>query len=192
MVRNVQGSSYWMKRLLGYGAGSLLAVSTAVVTYNEGYKEVAYRDTANVWTICYGETAGVKPGQVATKTQCDAQLTKSLELHGGVLDDLPKDIPPAVALGSLDMAYNIGVSGFNNSTVKKWILLRDYKRAGEAVLSWRYITRNGKKYDCSQLVNGKPNKICWGLWQRRQWEAKAIGNQYKTPEEAVEALKAVK
>lgn len=189
MVRNVQGNSYWIKRLLGMGAGGLLLAATSVVTYNEGYKEVAYRDSANVWTICYGETQGVTPGMIRTKTQCDVQLVKSLELHGKVLDDVPQDVPPAVALGSLDMAYNIGVSGFNNSTVKKWILLRDYKRAGEAVLSWRYITRNGKKYDCSQLVNGKPNKVCWGLWQRRLWQSKAIGNQYKSPEEAVKALK---
>lgn len=192
MVRNVQGSDYWRKRLTQVGVGSLFLAATTVVTYNEGYKEVAYRDTANVLTICYGETKGVTPGQVKTKAQCDAQLVESLKLHGSVLDDVPKDIPPVVALGSLDMAYNIGVSGFNNSTAKKWIVLRDYKRAGEAVLSWRYITRNGKKYDCSQLVNGKPNKVCWGLWQRRQWEAKAIGNQFKTPEEAIAALKATK
>ncbi len=189
MVRNAQGSSYWLKRITQVGAGGLLVAASAIVSYNEGYKEVAYRDSADVWTICYGETKNVKPGQVKNKAQCDAQLVESLKLHGSVLNDLPKDIPPVVALGSLDMAYNIGVSGFNNSTAKKWILLRDYKRAGEAVLSWRYITRNGKKYDCSQLVHGKPNKVCWGLWERRQWEAKAIGNQFETPEKAIAALK---
>lgn len=159
-----------------------------IVKVNEGFSPSSYQDSAGVWTICYGETKGVKAGQVKTKLQCDAQLQESLKQHGSVLNDVPEDIPAVVALGALDMAYNIGVSGFNNSTAKKWIILRDYKRAGEAVLSWRYITRNGKKYDCSQLVNGKPNKVCWGLWQRRQWEAKAIGNQFKTPQEAVEAL----
>lgn len=186
MVRNTQQSSPWIKRIL---AGGILATaSIGVVTVNEGFSPSSYQDSAGVWTICYGETKDVKAGQFKTKLQCDAQLQESLKQHGSVLNDVPEDIPAVVALGALDMAYNIGVSGFNNSTAKKWIILRDYKRAGEAVLSWRYITRNGKKYDCSQLVNGKPNKVCWGLWQRRQWEAKAIGNQFKTPQEAVEAL----
>lgn len=181
-------TSNWVKRLTQAGAGGLLVIATSVVTYNEGYKEVAYRDTANVLTICYGETKNVKPGEKRTKSQCDAQLLESLKQHGKVLDDVPEDIPPAVALGSLDMAYNIGVYGFNNSTVKKQLILRDYKRAGEAVLAWRYITRNGKKYDCSQRIKGQPNKVCWGLWERRQWEAKAIGNEFKTPQEALDAL----
>lgn len=180
----------WTKRLLA--SGSILATATiGVVTLNEGYSEPAYYDSANVLTICYGETKGVKRGEVRTKSQCDSQLRASLESHGKIFDNVPSSVPDVVALGMLDMAYNVGVAGFNGSTAKREILKGDYKKAGEAVLSWRYITRNGKKYDCSQLVNGKPNKVCWGLWERRKWEAKAIGNQFKTPQEALSELNAI-
>ena len=24
------------------------------------------------------------------------------------------------------------------------------------------------KYDCKQMVGGKPNRICWGVWTRAQ------------------------
>lgn len=177
----------WTKRLLA--SGTVLAAATVgVVKTNEGYSEPAYKDGAGVATICYGETKGVKMGMVKTKSQCDAQLQESLVTHGQVFNDVPASVPDVVALGMLDMAYNVGVYGFNASTTKSWVLKGDYKKAGEAVLAWRYITRNGKKYDCSQYVNGKPNKVCWGLWERRQWEAKAIGNQFKTPQEALSEL----
>lgn len=180
----------WTKRLLA--SATILGASTVtVVKLNEGYSTKAYYDSAKILTICYGETKGVKPGMVKTDSQCDAQLQQSLVEHGKIFDNVPQSVPEVVALGMLDMAYNVGVSGFNSSTAKKYILKGDYKKAGESVLMWRYITVKGKKYDCSTLVNGKPNKVCWGLWERRKWEAKAIGNQFKTPQEALRELKAI-
>lgn len=180
----------WTKRLLASGT-ILAAVTGGVVKLNEGYSERAYKDTAGVLTICYGETKGVKAGTVKTRSQCDAQLRESLAVHGAIFNDVPASVPDVVALGMLDMAYNIGVYGFNNSVAKQLILTGDFAKASEAVLSWRYITRNGKKYDCSQLVNGKPNKVCWGLWERRKWESKAIGNGFKTPQEALSELNSI-
>ena len=171
------------------GATLLGGGITSVVKHNEGYSESAYQDSAGVWTICYGETKGVKRGMRLTKSTCDTLLRKSIAEHAEALTGLPDDLPDVVILGSIDMIYNVGVYGFKNSTQKKHLMNKDYKRAGQAVLAWRYITLpNGTKYDCSQLVNGKPNKVCWGLWERRQWQAKAIGNQYDSVESAVNAL----
>lgn len=171
------------------GATLLGGGITSVVQHNEGYSDVAYKDSAGVWTICYGETSGVKRGMQLTRGECNAQLRGSITKHAEALSGLPESLPDVVILGSIDMAYNIGVYGFKNSTPKKYLLDKDYKRAGQAVLAWRYITLpNGTKYDCSQRVNGKPNKVCWGLWERRQWQSKAIGNEFKTVQEAVNAL----
>ena len=174
----------WTKRLLA--AGTILGASVfGVVKYNEGYSETTYYDGAGVATICYGETKNVKPGELRTKAQCDAQLIESVRNHSKAFDGIPASTPDVVALGVLDMAYNVGVSGFNNSKVKRYIVAGDYKAAGKAVLEWKYITRNGSKYDCSQYVNGKPNRVCYGLWKRRLWQSKAIGNEFKTPQEAL-------
>lgn len=178
-------------KIIGAIAGATLLGGgiTSVVKHNEGYSEPAYQDSAGVWTICYGETKGVKRGMRLTKSACDAQLRDSIAEHAEALSGLPEALPDVVVLGSIDMAYNVGVYGFKNSTQKKHLMNKDYKKAGQAVLAWRYITLpNGSKYDCSQLVNGKPNKVCWGLWERRQWQSKAIGNEFKSVQEAIAAL----
>lgn len=175
----------WVKKLMAGGA--LTAALVGVVTVNEGYSSKAYYDGAKVATICYGETKDVKIGMVKTKSQCDAQLLESLSSHAQALEGVPLKTPDVVALGATDMAYNIGVYGFNSSSVKKAIIAGDYKKAGAAVLQWRYITVNGKKFDCSV----KGNTRCYGLWKRRQWQSMAIGNQFSSPQEALDALRAV-
>lgn len=168
--------SKWKGLLLGGGAFFLSAVG--IVQVNEGYSTKSYYDSAKVLTICYGETKGVKHGEVRTKSQCDKQLKESLLVHAQVLDNVPNKTPDVVALGALDMAYNVGVKGFNNSEAKRWILVGNYEKAGQAVLKWRYITINGKKFDCSVKGNTK----CWGLWKRRLIEADMIGNKISVQE----------
>lgn len=171
------------------GATMLGGGITSVVEHNEGYSEVAYRDSAGVWTVCYGETKGVKRGMRLTRGACDAQLRDSIAEHTEALTGLPEDLPDVVVLGSIDMAYNVGIYGFKGSAQKKYLMNKEYKKAGQAVLAWRYITLpNGTKYDCSKRIKGKPNKVCWGLWERRQWQSKAIGNEFKSVQEAVAAL----
>lgn len=183
--------------------GVLFASIAGVVVVNEGYKETAYKDSAGVWTICYGETSGVKRGDTATPSECSAQLAKSLSEHSTALGDLPIDTPDVTLVGALDMTYNVGVAGFNNSKVKRLLMQHDYRAAGVAVLEWKYIHKTASKtpgkgwvkvssnrwrFDCSQDINGLPNKVCYGLWKRRLWQSTAIGNQYKTPQDAVQAL----
>lgn len=176
---------------------------TTVVTTNEGFSGDAYLDSAGIPTICYGETKGVRMGQSRSVSECQEQLIRSVSEHAEALVGLPMSLPDVVLLGSIDMAYNVGVYGFKGSKVHRLLSTGDYRSAGKAVLEWRYIssTRQPKgpgwvyvpsskkwRYDCSQLVNGKPNKVCWGVWKRRQWESKAIGNEFKTVQEAVQAL----
>lgn len=173
------------------GATMLGGAITGVVQHNEGLSLTAYKDSAGVPTICYGETKGVKMGQRATLSDCQKQLIESAGEHAEALDGLPMQLSDVALLGALDFTYNVGVAGFNSSGVKRKLAQLDYAGASKEVLRWRYITRNGVKYDCSQLVNGKPNKVCWGLWERRQWQSKAIGNQYKNVNAAVAALKRV-
>lgn len=173
------------------GATMLGGAITGVVQHNEGLSLTAYKDSAGVPTICYGETKGVKMGQRATLSDCQKQLIESAGEHAKALDGLPMQLSDVALIGSVDFIYNVGVAGFNGSGVKRKLAQLDYAGASKEVLRWRYITRNGVKYDCSQLVNGKPNKVCWGLWERRQWQSKAIGNQYKNVNAAVAALKRV-
>ena len=39
----------------------------------------------------------------------------------------------------------------------------NYAQACDAYLLYRFAAG----YDCSTLVNGQPNKRCWGVWDRQ-------------------------
>lgn len=185
------------------GATMLGGAITGVVQHNEGLSLSAYKDSAGVPTICYGETKGVKMGQRATLSDCQRQLIESAEAHAKALDGLPMQLSDVALVGSVDFIYNVGVAGFNSSAVKRHLKSLNYAAAGKAVLDWRYISKYQQKspgigwvykgsnrwtFDCSQYINGQRNKVCWGLWERRQWQSKAIGNQYKNVNAAVAAL----
>lgn len=185
------------------GTTMLGGAITGVVRHNEGLSLSAYKDSAGVPTICYGETKGVKMGQRATLSDCQKQLIESAGAHAKALDGLPMQLSDVALVGSVDFIYNVGVAGFNGSSVKRHLKNLDYAAAGKAVLGWRYISKYRQKspgigwvykgsnrwtFDCSQYINGQRNKVCWGLWERRQWQSKAIGNQYKNVNAAVAAL----
>lgn len=186
------------------GATMLGGAITEVVQHNEGLSLTAYKDSAGIPTICYGETKGVKMGQRATLSDCQKQLIESAGEHAKALDGLPMQLSDVALIGSVDFIYNIGVAGFNGSAVKRHLKNLDYAAAGKAVLDWHYISKYQQKspgtgwvykggnrwtFDCSQYINGQRNKVCWGLWERRQWQAKVIGNQYDSVESAVNALR---
>ena len=185
------------------GATMLGGAITEVVQHNEGLSLTAYKDSAGIPTICYGETKGVKMGQRATLSDCQKQLIESAGAHARALDGLPMQLSDVALIGSVDFIYNVGVAGFNGSAVKRHLKRLDYAAAGKAVLDWRYISKYQQKspgtgwvykgsnrwtFDCSQYINGQRNKVCRGLWERRQWQSKAIGNQYKNVNAAVAAL----
>lgn len=186
------------------GATMLGGALTGVVQHNEGLSLTAYKDSAGIPTICYGETKGVKMGQRATLSDCQKQLIQSAGEHAKALDGLPMQLSDVALLGALDFTYNVGVAGFNGSSVKRHLKSLDYASAAKAVLDWRYISKYQKNspgvgwahkggtrwaFDCSQYINGQRNKVCWGLWERRQWQSRAIGNQYKNVNSALAELK---
>ena len=185
------------------GATMLGGAITGVIQHNEGLSLTAYKDSAGVPTICYGETKGVKMGQRASLSDCQKQLIQSAGEHAKALDGLPMQLSDVALLGALDFTYNVGVAGFSGSKVKADLKRLDYAAAAKSVLAWRYISKYQQKspgtgwvykgsnrwtFDCSQYINGQRNKVCWGLWERRQWQSKAIGNQYKNVNAAVSAL----
>lgn len=105
-------------------AGAISAVGLLAVQQVggfEGLRLAAYRDVIGVWTICYGETAGVKPGQKFSKQSCDNLLVSSLIKHEqGIRKCLQGEgdaLPVKVYVADLSLAYNIGVGAFCRSTV---------------------------------------------------------------------------
>ena len=50
----------------------------ALIKQFEGFREIAYQDVVGVWTVGFGFTRGVTPGQHMTLAQAEARLITEL------------------------------------------------------------------------------------------------------------------
>jgi len=147
-------------RIKGLIAGSvaLTALATSSISYYEGRSLRAYQDIVNVWTICDGETKGVKRGDVATPAQCDAMLAKNLITYEAGLDRcLVAAVPGAIKVQFLSWAYNVGIGAACGSTLVRKANAGDIRGACNELLKW-------------DRARGRPVR---GLTIRRRAENKA-------------------
>lgn len=74
----------------------------------------------------------------------------------------------------LDFTGQYGITNWRQSSMRRHLLAGEYVQACDALLQWR---RAGG-YDCATVVNGQPNKRCWGVWTRQlERHAKCRGAQ---------------
>lgn len=103
----------------------------------EGIELNAYWDPfGKVWTVCRGETKGVKKGDHYTAAQCEAMFIRRLN------DDFYKPIvkcapglakaPVSLQASMLSGAYNFGVGAWCRSTAAARVRSKDYRGACEA------------------------------------------------------------
>lgn len=64
----------------------------------------------------------------------------------------------------VDHSYQYGVASTCASSMVRHANAGRYRQSCEAYAEYRFLKE--AKYDCSTLVNGKPNKRCWGVYQR--------------------------
>ncbi len=138
-----KGSSSKMKpkTLIGViGAAAALIVTPFVSGWESGGtpRLVAYQDIVKVWTICGGETLGVKPGMVETVTGCELREEAALIRHAEpvlactpILRTQPNQLSAAISL-----AYNIGTGGYCSSTVARRFNASNWRGACDAFLMW--------------------------------------------------------
>lgn len=63
----------------------------------------------------------------------------------------------------LDFTGQYGIGNWRTSPMRRELLAGNYLKACTALLRYRYAAG----YDCSTTINGKPNKRCWGVWERQ-------------------------
>lgn len=113
-----------------------LATTTLIQPW-EGRRLTAYKDIVGVWTICDGETKGVRPGMVKTNAECDAMLLQRVE------HDFYKPLtrciagyekmPVTLQASLLSAAYNVGVGAICRSTAAKRARAGRYRDACYAI-----------------------------------------------------------
>ncbi len=104
---------------------------------HEGLSLTAYRCPANIWTIGYGHTRGVKPGDVITAEQATQFLLEDL---APVYITIESNVKVSLTQGQFDalcsFIFNCGTSAFVRSTLLKKLNAGDYKGAANQFMRW--------------------------------------------------------
>lgn len=137
-------------------------IAVAEIAESEGLELVAYKCPAGVWTIGWGETDGVNPGDICTKDQADQWLFEDLQGRVKQVQAMCAVPTSPNELGALtSLAYNIGVEALRKSTVLRCHNAGDAQSASRAFGLW-----NKAKDPATKQLRELP-----GLTARRAREA---------------------
>lgn len=107
---------------------------------HEGLRLNAYPDPASggdPWTIGYGHTRGVEPGQTITKAQAEQFLREDL---AWVETCIERNVVAPLTQGQYDalcsLIFNIGQAAFTKSTLMRLLNQRDYAGASAQFERW--------------------------------------------------------
>jgi lysozyme len=108
------------RRTVGLIAGSGIALTSAIgfIGQWEGLRTMAYIDVVGIWTVCYGETKGVRPGDSYSKAECDAMLAREILAYEAALDRcLKHPVPVGMKIALVSWTYNVGAGAACKSTL---------------------------------------------------------------------------
>lgn len=123
----------------------------------EGLRLTAYKDSAGVYTIAYGHTGGVKPGQKITMQQAEDYLMQDLAKVEAQVNALGVCKTQGQFDALCDFAFNLGIGNLKRSTLLSRIRLSAPTAQIQAEFR-KWVNAGGKKLP--------------GLVKRREWEAK--------------------
>lgn len=160
-----------IKKRIAVALLSVSAAGFATWQVSEGFTPVAVIPTkGDVPTIGNGSTryedgSKVKMGDTITRTRA-AELARNLmdqdaakfaaSMPGARLNQAEFDL-------YMDFTGQYGLGNWRASSMRREILAGNYAKACGNLLKYRFAAG----YDCSTLVNGKPNKRCYGVWTRQ-------------------------
>lgn len=124
------------------GSAAVLVAAAVFVGPWEGERKEAYLDriaSPPVWTVCYGETKGVKQGDSYTSQQCQDMLIRSLEGYHKQLvacvPSLPQQ-PQGVQVALTSWTYNVGAGAACGSTLARLANAGDWRGACNQLPRW--------------------------------------------------------
>ena len=111
---------------------------------HEALRLKAYQDSKGVWTIGWGHTKGVKPGDVITRAQAEQFIRDDFAWVERTLnaDLVAGRDKPLVTQNEFDalcsLVFNIGSQAYLESTVRRKIKQGDKMAAARAFKMWVY------------------------------------------------------
>lgn len=145
-------------------AAAGLAISGAAlvgIALHEGYVPHAYQDAVGVWTIGFGETKGVKPGQKTDPVRSMVRLLDSANEHAkGMSACIHVPLYQHEFDAYLSFTYNVGVGAFCRSTLAKKLNEGKYEEACAELKKWVYA--GGKPLPGLVKRRDQEYKLCMG------------------------------
>ena len=127
-----------------------------LIKHFEGCVLKAYKCPAGVWTIGYGHTKGVEPGDEWSEDHANHMLEVELEEYEGYVS---KYVTAPLGQNQFDAlvswTYNLGGGNLSASTMLKVLNAGEYEEVPNQMLRW----------------NKAGGKVLEGLTRRRQAEA---------------------
>jgi len=133
-----------------------LDIAVPLIAEFEGFRANAYRDPVGVWTIGFGHTRGVRPGDTILRGEAGRLLEEEVEQFMQGVEELVDVSVNANQLAALtSFSYNLGLGALGNSTLLRKLNSGDYEGAADQFRRWIYAG----------------GKVLSGLQKRRAAEA---------------------
>lgn len=152
---------------------ALSAAGFATWIASEGYTSNPVIPTkGDVPTIGHGSTR-YEDGTPVRMTDAPITRKRAAELARSLHDEEEqrfRDSLPGVRMTQgeydvyVDFTGQYGIGNWRRSGMRRNLFRGEYVAACDSLLQYRFAA----KYDCSTLVNGKPNRRCWGVWERQR------------------------
>jgi lysozyme len=103
----------------------------------EGFSATAYRCSAGVWTIGYGTTEGVEPGDTITHAEALDRLMAHLEGDARTVDQVvDMTLADHERDALISLVYNIGRAAFCRSSLLSLLVAENKAAAADQFLRW--------------------------------------------------------
>lgn len=123
----------------------------AIIREFEGCKLTAYRCAANVLTIGYGHTKGVKDGQIITENEAIEFLKQDLNIAETYLNKHLPNLNQNQFDALVSFIFNCGIGAFERSTLFRMIK----NNSNDSLIKWEFRKWNKAN---GKILNGLTNR----------------------------------
>ena len=105
----------------------------------EGLRLGAYQDQVGRWTIGYGHTAGVKPGDICTQADAEAMLAADVAWAVAIVNHTVKiQLTQGQFDALVDFTFNLGSGNFTHSSLLSLVNQRRFVDAANEFDKWSH------------------------------------------------------
>lgn len=161
------------KRVLGWGAATVIAAGGAMVGAFEGTRLEAYQDIAGVWTVCIGHAGKYAfPGAKYTISECMAIFREDAEKHFNEMRCITAPMPLHSTVAVFSMFFNFGGQLCNSTLVRQINQGLPPETYCQQILRWDNARVNGVLRPVRGLTTRRQQEhaLClgWGQWFESQ------------------------